>query len=818
MKIFVGGISPEGDRLLHRYLDTFLPEAEIEMLKPSGIKGKIKNHAKRPDVTLVIIDESLYNQCESVAADVLSMSKVHKYIDDEGLEQFLISKFGKLEFEVGTSIKEDDKESAENGFDEDESIIDDFLGTGSSDLDFSDTPIARDDSSVNDDKIEKLQAELDQSKMMVRNLEAQLRGSSSDSDVKPLIQRIKSLTEQVEERDKQLAEMEDKQYINQGKVQKAEKIISELKDLKDELRQAKEEVSQLQYEKSGVETKCTELEAKVSSLTERSKRLSGVEDELVSVRRQLESVSNEYESSKDKLSGVQSRYDSLSEELSGLQEQLKAKNIELGTITNEKSIAEIDLESFKRKASSFEAENKELKLSVEELRGKLDTIEEEKDDLLSRVTSLSSSKSDLTRKNEDLHTKLSQLELDNEDLLDKVSSLEDGLSKSKERVTSLIEERKVLSERVVALEGNAESVIENADKLEELERENKELSSKITNLEEELAKARDELEESHIALRKATEVDEVEDTEIKVELETLRGRYAKLEEDYNKLVNDSTTLTLRNEVSALKRELAEAKSFKDDDSEVVKLRNRCAELEMSIASKEEELLDINSSVFMQMLNCALPKVTVGTYVDVPSSCEGMTVIGCGSSESNMHVYKLLSKSCQGLGKSVLVLDLCTDTYIDAELQVQGIKSPYGWLSGSDLLFNYVAPAGVEGVSVVSIGLSYINPLYLLTVDWVKRLEELSGMADNVVINVGCLSNIVAKVLFQSFSKAMRSIVVVKATPVNIRASVLTLAGIGNMRGTSVYCVNFEEASRGVYKRLAGKYDTHILKSTEVLPL
>mgnify|MGYP004682862971 CR=1 FL=1 len=65
-KVFVGNISPEGEHILTTYLNVFMPDAVIEPLKPAGIKGKMKNHATRQDVALVILDESLYQSCVGV--------------------------------------------------------------------------------------------------------------------------------------------------------------------------------------------------------------------------------------------------------------------------------------------------------------------------------------------------------------------------------------------------------------------------------------------------------------------------------------------------------------------------------------------------------------------------------------------------------------------------------------------------------------------------------------------------------------------------------------------------------------------------------
>ena len=95
--VLVGGVSPEGERLIQSYLDYFMPNAEIVALKPVGIKGKVKNQGSRADTVMIILDEDLYSQCVGIADSVLNNPKTHRYTDDAGLKQFLISKFGKLD-------------------------------------------------------------------------------------------------------------------------------------------------------------------------------------------------------------------------------------------------------------------------------------------------------------------------------------------------------------------------------------------------------------------------------------------------------------------------------------------------------------------------------------------------------------------------------------------------------------------------------------------------------------------------------------------------------------------------------------------------
>ena len=172
-KVFVGGITPEGERLVNMYLEKFMPDAVIEPLKAAGIRGRIKNHAKRPDVALVIIDESLYEQCRDVASDVLAMPKVHKYVNDEGLKQFLISKFGVIE-----GVDTDSSTPIGDNVEIKQSVSSNRVDES---LDFGDISEESSDESFSAEYVNKLRMELEQSQLLVRNLSEQLQGSSTEN-------------------------------------------------------------------------------------------------------------------------------------------------------------------------------------------------------------------------------------------------------------------------------------------------------------------------------------------------------------------------------------------------------------------------------------------------------------------------------------------------------------------------------------------------------------------------------------------------------------------------------------------------------------
>ena len=76
-----------------------------------------------------------------------------------------------------------------------------------------------------------------------------------------------------------------------------------------------------------------------------------------------------------------------------------------------------------------------------------------------------------------------------------------------------------------------------------------------------------------------------------------------------------------------------------------------------------------------MGSIASPKTVFNLSLDVPKELPNMYVIASGSSESNLVTYQTLKRFCSSIDKSVLILDLVTDSYIDREFGVEKILSP-----------------------------------------------------------------------------------------------------------------------------------------------
>ena len=223
-----------------------------------------------------------------------------------------------------------------------------------------------------------------------------------------------------------------------------------------------------------------------------------------------------------------------------------------------------------------------------------------------------------------------------------------------------------------------------------------------------------------------------------------------------------------------------------------------------------------------MENSALPKVPINASIDVPTSVpNNFILVAGGSTESNASVYSLLRRTCVAdATKRVVIVDLVTDSTLDREFSCKQIVSPVSWLNGADKLKDFVAPTRFPNVRVISTSLAYFNDLYLLNVNWQRIIQDLSAMpADYVIINIGCLTSTVPKILFNTLSKCMKTYVVTKATPVNLRTVYLTLRGFTELsKNVSVACVDYTVNSAKFYKKLTATFQAQILSDSDILQL
>lgn len=797
-KILVGGISPESEQLLNKYLNTFMPDAVIEPLKAVGIKGRIKNHAKRPDVALVVLDESLYQACVGVADDVLALPKVHKYINDDGFKQFLISKFGKLDdssyesvdtntrgIGLMTSIVEDDTVNL--------AVVPDVGETN--DLDYESI-------------INNLKDELSQSQLMVRNLSLQLDDAKADSDLSAFVKRIKELEGELESKNNELNKLKEDSFVELGKVARAEKIMSEMDSLKEELKGAREINSSLEYEKNKLSSEVELLDKQIEELKIKVADIGNIKQELSNNRIELQQK-------EEQIQGYVSKVATLEQELKTIKDDGSKSDEIINDLKNQISSLTDNITSLNDAINDRDTRLSDLSNLISELKSSI----EEKD------TEISSLVSQAAKKDEDLleyTSKLDAINVNFDNLSNEVSEKDNELNTIRGTLDSvnceLAESKEELQKKETELESLRGTLVSKDTAISDLQNKLNDSSIRINELEEVINKS---------------ESDSQSIEDLKLELSNERNKSVILASEIEVLKRSNTDTKseeYRSEIARLRSELEDLKSSSDNASEIDRykkeiqdLRGKCSSLELDLVDKDEQLSELNKGVFAQMANIALPKVAFDFNLDAPTNddlddCK-FVCVASGSTESTASVYQTLRKACVFKPDTrFLIVDLVTDSCIDREFVVPRVVSPINWLNGADTFKNYIADTKFTNVKVLSTALAYLNDLFLLQVNWRERIKELKGYADVVILNIGCLNNVVTKVLFSMLSDCMTTYVITKATPVNLRTVILNLTGFKALsEKVTVECVNFDVGSSNMmYQRLSQKYNAHILKDSEVL--
>ena len=926
MTVLIGGVSPEGEYTIKQYINRFMPEASIEPIKPVGVKGMIKRKGSLPETVLIILEDSLYQKAYEDCKDVLDLPKVHRYTTDQLLKEYLITKFGKLDADAGeesTGVVPPDQLMSQQmpSYVQDDDDL--SMGTEAVSIPVDDGRVAE-----LEGQVAELTTKLNNSEILIRNLQAQLDDNSDNNEITDLVNTISELREknaELEEKVKQASSSgAETDYEALGKVARAEQVIKEFDDLKSQMQTARENNSQLQHDKNELEAQVAELTQQVNDVTNKVTELEASlqqkDEEIVKLQDELEEKDGKLTAKDAQIQGIESEIAILQEKADKVTE-LQNRVTELQNEKREKGIAldNLTLDFEKMKSDKADLEDKYGKLNDEnhsknerilELQNQVAALSKNdetnaaqtaafestigllKDDVAKKnreimdkeqeiealkvdatkkeqlhqselaeiqrkleessgydeqISVLNDSINSLTNTNAELDSKVQELTLEldkrertikelqntidinSDDKAIKDEALNKALAEKSEIEESLAtveSERNQLQSEIEGLKAQIESIneqhaleIEGKDKAySDLEQEKAKLSSEIETLQGSLMDAQTDkgsldkienelLEERRKSARLSSEIEVLKKAESTNKSTELRAEITRLNEELKKAKEGGAN---KDEVEKLKAELAES-------------RAKTASLETEMLVKDEELEEYSSGIFGQIANIAMPKVAYNINIDMPKSfMQGhIYCYASGSDESASVLFQTIKKSCLANPKArIIIFDLTTDSTIDRDFGIKAIKSPINWIIGSDKKFvPYLADTTLQNVKVLSTALAYMNDLFLLNIDWSERIEELSKTADAVIINVGCLNNLVSKILFNSFSKVMKSHIIVKATPINIRATILNITGYQSLSDSvTVNCVNFDNSSQVMYQKLASKCKATIIKDSDIIAL
>lgn len=501
-RVFAGGVSQEGLELISTYLRKYMPDAEVEQLPAVGIKGKIKNQGKRPDVALIILDSSLYQQCVGVADDVLSLPKVHKYEDDESLKQFLIERFGVVESGASEGISESHSESVGNG------------------------------DSISSEELKKLKVLLQSKEATITNLRNRIRELSLDNeDLNTYIDKIAFLEQQLAE-----AGSSEKGSGKKGSLNveisnlevKNRNLQTELDTLKSDYAKLKTEYSSAvsgSEDREKTEIEMNALKTKITSLEEDLKESEDVKSSLEEQLKQLELAKQEL-----------SKRCALLENSEGINSELQAKLEELKT----------SLISMEDENAVLKAELSSAKLELKETKDALVSSE----NVVKTLTDEVSKASESSAESAELSVELSKAK-------DSVASLTSSLEIAREDLKKSEDEVKLLNEKIDGYEAE----IENKDSsISDLNREISSAKGEIEILSEKVASL-DELTEKYNSTKEELKAIESSSENLKTEYSLVVLDNKKLKERVSKLESNSIDTV---EVSKLRHKCEEQEGDLDE--------------------------------------------------------------------------------------------------------------------------------------------------------------------------------------------------------------------------------------------------------------
>lgn len=288
------------------------------------------------------------------------------------------------------------------------------------------------------------------------------------------------------------------------------------------------------------------------------------------------------------------------------------------------------------------------------------------------------------------------------------------------------------------------------------------------------------------------------------EIENLKSRNAELESEASKAGEEqdsyeSRISELNNTVSSLQSRIEDDdKSLSILNKERLELLAKITTLEASAKGDEDldslmnELTDIKTkymtltnSPFGKIASFASPKSSpvVKVIRNTQLRLNNVRFTFSGNAESRKGTYKCLLDEFKAVGMNAkfIIVDLVSETSIDYVFEIQKVRAGLEWFRIGGDMSPYLSDTCLQNTKVLSPGLGYINDVYFLSVPWERRLIELENSGYLVVLYCGDVSNVVGRVLHESFVGHGASIIYVQGNAVGSRSIITNLKGISNSK-------------------------------------
>lgn len=393
-------------------------------------------------------------------------------------------------------------------------------------------------------------------------------------------------------------------------------------------------------------------------------------------------------------------------------------------------------------------------------------------DLRSKYTLQSSMISDYEKKIDDLNITIDSLNTAVKELEESKGIISTTLAERSSRVSQLEVDLASKEREVVRYQKENKLLKENQVSSDDLEK----AKSTIVDLQNELndiSKENDNLQKVLASERDRSKVSDLKYNDL---LEKYNKDQERIKELESRVEEDNTTIATLNKNAI---ELQGRLQIQETSDDAIEMSEEYVRL-------KRELAEIKEGVFGKIASLSLPTSTQHINLLMPWTGSGITLknvrfVFAGSTESRKGAYKCLYNDLVGANKNVnyLIVDLVSETSIDYVFQITNTVPGLDWYHKGGGIQKYLSKTVLPNVSVLSTGLKYVNDSYFLTINWVDRLKELENSGYQVMIFCGDISNLIGRILHESFANYGLSVIYAHGNVVGARALITNIRGISN---------------------------------------
>ena len=485
-----------------------------------------------------------------------------------------------------------------------------------------------------------------------------------------------------------------------------------------------------------------------------------------------------------------------------------------------------------------EEELNELKDENLILKNKIADLERELGTKGDEIEAAQSSNIELQEELKDTETRLSKVESEysalSKELADErvSSSQKSGVIRDKDRQILELTERVGQVDRLNAMVG------ERNLKISHLDDEIKSLKGQINSLNIENSSKDAEIEhlKSDIALKGQIDEQVSKYKDLLSEAEKgkseLEVRYSELESKYSDLIekNDQLTSELKeseDDYYALRKKYDDSEGFLSQlNSEKIQLLERIRVLERSsnidkdaekvmteLSELRRKYAELQANVFNVIATKSLPYsgVKVPIIKSVLPRFKNIRFQFSGNSESRKGTYKCIyNELITHPNDKFLIVDVTSETAVDYVFQMKSIIDGMQWFSTGGGVQKYLSPTCIPNVKVLMPRIGYVNDSYYLTVNWERRLNELENSGYKVIIYCGDISNLVGRVLFESFAELGNTAIYVHGNVLGSRSVIANSNGLSAIKSSIIAYYDFDECVSKFYSIMNKKCQCSII--------